>query len=132
MFLNLDSYFFASIIAFIFTNLGERKPWQLSAYSIFNPNFERLPGTMSVGDIQSSMGFNTIQREVVSQNGTTEENQISTTSNQSALYNERTFYESKSEIRKRELKQNAKQPLNSSCNCGSEKKYKNCCAKKSL
>lgn len=132
MILNPYSYFFASIIAFIFTNLGERKPWQLSAYSIFNPNFERLPGTLSVSDIQSSMGINTIQREIGSQNGTIQENQISSSSNQNVLSNERTIYESKAEVRKRELKQNAKQPLNSSCNCGSGKKYKNCCAKKFL
>lgn len=32
-----------SIIVFIFTNLGKREAWQLSAYSVFNPNFERLP-----------------------------------------------------------------------------------------
>ncbi len=32
-----------TIIALIFTNLGKRESWELSAYSIFNPNFERLP-----------------------------------------------------------------------------------------
>lgn len=32
-----------TIIVLIFTNLGKREAWQLSAYSVFNPNFERLP-----------------------------------------------------------------------------------------
>ena len=40
-------YFFLTIIILIFNNLGERKPWELSAYSIFNPNFERIPGSIN-------------------------------------------------------------------------------------
>ncbi len=39
-------------------------------------------------------------------------------------------YETKAEIRKKEMKENAKQPLNSICQCGSGKKYKSCCIKK--
>ena len=40
-------YFFITIILLIFNNLGERKSWELSAYSIFNPNFERIPGSIN-------------------------------------------------------------------------------------
>ena len=36
-----------TIIVLIFLNLGERKPGQLSAYSVFNPNQERILGSMS-------------------------------------------------------------------------------------
>ena len=44
----------------------------------------------------------------------------------------KTVYDTKAEQRKREMKSNADQPLNSMCNCGSNKKYKNCCLKKQL
>ena len=39
-------------------------------------------------------------------------------------------YDTKSENKKRELKEKAIQKLNSKCLCGSGKKYKNCCLKK--
>ena len=39
-----------TIIVLIFLNLGERKPGQLSAYSVFNPNQERMLGSMSPND----------------------------------------------------------------------------------
>jgi hypothetical protein len=42
----------------------------------------------------------------------------------------KTIYQTKAEQRKREMKNQAEQPLNSMCNCGSNKKYKNCCLKK--
>jgi hypothetical protein len=42
----------------------------------------------------------------------------------------KTLYDTKAEQRKREMKSNAEQPLNSMCNCGSNKKYKNCCLRK--
>lgn len=39
---------FASVsgIAFIFMNLGKRKPGDASAYSVFNKNFQRPAGSM--------------------------------------------------------------------------------------
>ena len=37
-------FFLLTIIALIFLNLGERKPGELSAYSVFNPNQERIYG----------------------------------------------------------------------------------------
>ena len=43
-------YFLIIIIALIFMNLGQRKPGELSAYSVFNPNQERILGTMSAND----------------------------------------------------------------------------------
>jgi hypothetical protein len=42
----------------------------------------------------------------------------------------KTLYDTKAEQRKRQLKEQADQPLNSICNCGSNKKYKHCCLKK--
>jgi hypothetical protein len=39
-------YFIISGFYFMFTNLGKRQPGTLSAYSVFNDNFERLAGTM--------------------------------------------------------------------------------------
>lgn len=39
-------YFIFSGFYFMFTNLGKRKEGTLSAYSVFNENFERLHGTM--------------------------------------------------------------------------------------
>lgn len=39
-----------TIIALIFMNLGQRNPGDLSAYSVFNPNQERILGTMSAND----------------------------------------------------------------------------------
>ena len=45
-FLQFGSIFFCvSIIYFIFTNLGQRKDGELSAYSMFNDNYERIAGT---------------------------------------------------------------------------------------
>lgn len=40
-------FFVSSLFVFIFINLGSRKPGELSAYSVFNPHCERLPGTMT-------------------------------------------------------------------------------------
>ena len=56
-------YFMITIIVLIFLNLGERKPGQLSAYSVFNPNQERILGSMSPNDFGLGMnqmydGFN--------------------------------------------------------------------------
>ena len=39
-------YFIISGFYWMFTNLGKRKEGTLSAYSVFNDNFERLHGTM--------------------------------------------------------------------------------------
>ena len=100
-------YFFITIILLIFTNLEDKKIGSLSAYSVFNPNCERIPGTLSLDAF--NMGIprgsgNELNRKVI--------------------------YDTKAEEKKRKIKENAKQPLNSLCNCGSGKKYKNCCAKK--
>ena len=44
-------YFILSCFYFIFTNLGKRKEGELSAYSVFNKGFKKLPGTFSPEDI---------------------------------------------------------------------------------
>ena len=38
-------YFIISGIILIFTNLGKRKPGELSAYSVFNKDFKRAAGS---------------------------------------------------------------------------------------
>lgn len=118
-------YFFLTIIALIFCNLGKRKPWELSAYSIFNPNFERIPGTFSASAIQPG-----IERLNMPDDDNDALNDDLAVVNDNNRSNEqRTVYNTKAEIRKRKMKQLAKQPLNSKCECGSNKKYKSCCYK---
>lgn len=48
-------YLTSSIIGFIFCNLGRREEGTLSAYSVFNPNFERLDGTFSSDDFERNV-----------------------------------------------------------------------------
>ena len=118
-----------TIIVLIFLNLGERKPGQLSAYSVFNPNQERILGSMSSNDFGLGMnqmydGFNndSLNRQMEQMRQVEKEinNEV----------NRRIHYDTKSELRKEYLKTKAEQPLNSNCFCGSGKKYKNCCLKK--
>ena len=122
-------YFMITIIVLIFLNLGERKPGQLSAYSVFNPNQERILGSMSPNDFGLGMnqmydGFNndSLNRQMEQMRQVEKEinNEV----------NRRIHYDTKSELRKEYLKTKAEHPLNSNCFCGSEKKYKNCCLKK--
>ncbi|VDP13531.1 unnamed protein product [Onchocerca flexuosa] len=40
-------FFIFSLFFFLFINLGRRKSNELSAYSVFNPHCERLPGTLT-------------------------------------------------------------------------------------
>ncbi len=42
-------------IVFIFRNLGERKAWELSSYSIFNEGFVSLPGTTTAADVEAQL-----------------------------------------------------------------------------
>ena len=113
-------YFLFSIILFIFTNLDEKKIGTLSAYSVFNPNCERLPGTLSVDQFHMGLGGSVITNE----NGQNVEDEIENELNRKVIF------DTKAEMKKRKMKEIAKQPLNSQCNCGSGKKYKNCCLKK--
>ncbi len=119
-------YFFITIILLIFNNLGERKSWELSAYSIFNPNFERIPGSINSNNFNGILNIgnnnNFIQDNIQQLNNFNNEieNEL----------NRKIEYDTKSENKKRKLKEIAKQSLNSICYCGSGKKYKNCCLKK--
>jgi uncharacterized protein YchJ len=80
---------------------------------------------MTASDLQSGMGLG--GRD--SDEG--EEQTISAPRERYVVQEEvKTLYDTKAEQRKREMKSNAEQPLNSLCNCGSNKKYKNCCLKK--
>ena len=125
-------YFMITIIVLIFLNLGERKPGELSAYSVFNPNHERILGSMSSNNF--GIGQNEFYDEF-SNNGINGENgaiehmrQVEREINDEL--NRKIHYDTKSELRKEYLKTKAEQPLNSNCSCGSGKKYKNCCLKK--
>ena len=48
-------YLTSSIIGVIFCNLGKREKGTLSAYSVFNPNFERLEGTFTSDDFERTV-----------------------------------------------------------------------------
>ena len=49
-------YFLISGILAIMFNLGKRDPNTLSAYSIFNKNYERIPGTLTSDNFDSAFG----------------------------------------------------------------------------
>ena len=124
-------FFMLTIIALIFLNLGKRKPGTLSAYSVFNPNQERIIGSMSsnpfdLGPNQLYVDF--LQNNNELNNQIEHMRQIQREINQEV--NRKIHYDTKSELRKEYLKTKAEQPLNSNCSCGSGKKYKNCCLKK--
>ena len=124
-------YFMITIIALIFLNLGKRKPGELSAYSVFNPNNERILGSM----VNNNFGFgpNQFYNEFDNNGLNGINNQIEQMRQIEREINDevnrKIHYDTKSELRKEYLKSKAEQPLNSNCSCGSGKKYKNCCLK---
>ena len=120
-------YFFITIILLIFYNLGERKPWELSAYSIFNPNFERIPGSINSNNFNGILNIGNNNNNFIQDNIQQLNNFNNEIENE---LNRKIEYDTKSENKKRKLKEIAKQSLNSLCYCGSGKKYKNCCLKK--
>ena len=120
-------YFFITIILLIFNNLGERKPWELSAYSIFNPNFERIPGSINSNNFNGILNIGNNNNNLIQDNIQQLNNFNNEIENE---LNRKIEYDTKSENKKRKLKEIAKQSLNSLCYCGSGKKYKNCCLKK--
>ena len=120
-------YFFITIILLIFNNLGERKSWELSAYSIFNPNFERIPGSINSNNFNGILNIGNNNNNFIQDNIQQLNNFNNEIENE---LNRKIEYDTKSENKKRKLKEIAKQSLNSLCYCGSGKKYKNCCIKK--
>jgi hypothetical protein len=48
-------YLTSSLIISIFFNLGKRRSGELSAYSVFNPNCQRLDGTFSSDDFERNV-----------------------------------------------------------------------------
>ena len=116
-----------TIIALIFYNLGESKPGELSAYSVFNPNQERIPelgNNMNIGEnpLNIFLDSERINQEIERRR------QIRREINEEI--HRKVKSDTKSELRKEYLKTKAEYPLNSNCFCGSGKKYKNCCLKK--
>ena len=119
-------YFMFSIVFFIFYSLDYNKTQKgLSAYSIFNPNQERILGTMTMDNFHPGLGRNRSENE-----GEFENNENFGQFENEFIDRPPTQYDTKAEIKKRKMKENAKQSLNSICECGSGKKYKNCCLKK--
>ena len=115
-----------TIIALIFLNLGERKPGELSAYSVFNPNQERILGFDN--NIIGQNPYNILLDNERINNEIEHRRQIEREINEEI--NRKVKSDTKSELRKEFLKTKAEYPLNSNCKCGSGKKYKNCCLKK--
>ena len=116
-----------TIIALIFLNLGERKPGTLSAYSVFNPNQERIYGFDNNIDIAAGQNpFGIIDNNRIN-NEIERMRQIEREINEEV--NRKVKSDTKSELKKEYLKSKAEYPLNSICKCGSGKKYKNCCLK---
>ena len=120
-------FFLLTIIALIFYNLGERKPGELSAYSVFNPNQERILSLdNNIGIVQNPYNMfldnDRINQEIEHMNRLNREIDEE--------IHRKVKSDTKSEKRKEFLKSKAKYPLNSNCICGSGKKYKNCCLKK--
>ncbi|EFO17910.2 hypothetical protein LOAG_10588 [Loa loa] len=48
-------FFVSSLFVFLFINLGKRKSNELSAYSVFNPQCERLPGTLTAAHFETDL-----------------------------------------------------------------------------
>lgn len=48
-------YFIISVLIGIYFNTGRRRPGTKSAYSVFNPNVERLQGQITAEQLQQSM-----------------------------------------------------------------------------
>lgn len=48
-------YVLVSILLLIFLNLGKRREGELSAYSIFNDGFRRLPGQLTAEQLEAQM-----------------------------------------------------------------------------
>ena len=120
-------FFLLTIIALIFLNLGERKPGTLSAYSVFNPNQERIYGfDNNIGIAVGQNPFGIIDNNRIN-NEIERMRQIEREINEEV--NRKVKSDTKSELKKEYLKSKAEYPLNSICKCGSGKKYKNCCLK---
>uniref|UniRef100_A0A8R1XZF9 SAYSvFN domain-containing protein n=1 Tax=Onchocerca volvulus TaxID=6282 RepID=A0A8R1XZF9_ONCVO len=56
-------FFISSLFFVLFINLGNRKSNELSAYSVFNPHCERLPGTLTAEHFERDL----LKREVLHQ-----------------------------------------------------------------
>ena len=48
-------YFMITVLVGIFSNLGKRAPGELSAYSVFNANFQSLLGTLTADQIDKQL-----------------------------------------------------------------------------
>lgn len=50
-----EVFLICSCFYLIYSNLGKREEGQLSAYSVFNENFQELPGTLNAARIDSEL-----------------------------------------------------------------------------
>ena len=99
-------YLTISGMYFIFTNLGQRPKGTLSAYSVFNENFEELPGTFSehIPGVKTRVRENT--QKVVNKTNDDETKIIES------------YFAKESKM------------ANAICFCGSQLKFKKCCIDK--
>jgi|JI9StandDraft_2_1071091.scaffolds.fasta_scaffold110516_2 hypothetical protein len=101
----MGNYFFiVSALYWIFTNLGHLKPGEKSAYSIFNPNNEKLLGTFTGNEWLRPMG-NATAAEIPSD--PEHEKDLAKLAD--------SYYQHQSKMG------------NKPCYCGSNLKYKKCC-----
>lgn len=101
-------------ILFIFNNLGKRLPGTLSAYSVFNKNYEKLLGTFSSEEVE---------KQLINRQNFSDENIIKEKKNNMTEEEE---FEMMEKIKK-DYEKNLSKMGNKLCYCGSEKKYKKCC-----
>ena len=130
-------YFCVSIIYFIFTNLGTRQEGEISAYSMFNKNFEKIAGTFGA-DLYENMLRKGNKNEKIDSNsiyaGTTQtltKDQL----NKRKRKNRKASNKKKNKNNKKTLSQHPKRLAkhgNKPCMCGSGLKYKKCCMKEIL
>uniref|UniRef100_A0A0N5A010 SAYSvFN domain-containing protein n=1 Tax=Parastrongyloides trichosuri TaxID=131310 RepID=A0A0N5A010_PARTI len=48
-------YMICFLMLLMYLNMGKRKEGEISAYSVFNENFESLPGQMNAGHFEESL-----------------------------------------------------------------------------
>ena len=110
-FLEFGSIFLCiSIIYFIFNNLGKRKDGEISAYSMFNSNYERIAGTFD---------------------GSFYENMLRGKKNKPTFDAIKTNKKNKNKNKNKKIKhpKRMNKSANKLCPCGSNIKYKKCCLK---
>lgn len=129
-------YLCGSIAYWIFTNLGTREEGEISAYSMFNNNFEKIAGTFGA-DLYEKMLRKGNKNEKIDSNsiyaGTTQT--LTKDELNKRKRNKNSKNTRKKNKNKKSLTQHPKRLAkhgNKPCMCGSGLKYKKCCMKQIL